>query len=164
LVETFFGGLLGHEARADQVVERETALLGGELRGSLAADSLDVELIEVAADGGAVHGRYRRRDIAGGRRGLRLAGAERGERGRVARAVVDDLERARRERALERGPHLHHDRFAHTLASVQPPSQAPGRAAMRARASHSSCRVMPAKVSSVSPNILKLTQARSLAL
>ena len=82
LVETFFGGLLGHEARADQVVERETALLGGELRGSLAADSLDVELIEVAADGGAVHGRYRRRDIAGGRRGLRLAGAERGERGR----------------------------------------------------------------------------------
>src|SRR5439155_984784 len=83
----------------------------------------------------------------------------------VARAVVDDLERARRERALERGPHLHHDRFAHTLASVQPPSQAPapGRAAMRARASHSSCRVMPAKVSSVSPNILKLTQARSLA-
>src|SRR5437016_2657404 len=57
-------------------------LLGGELRGSLAADSLDVELIEVAADGGAVHGRYRRRDIAGGRRGLRLAGAERGERGR----------------------------------------------------------------------------------
>ena len=82
---------------------------------------------------------------------------------RVARAVVDDLERARRERALERGPHLHHDRFAHTLASVQPRSQAPARAATRARVSHSSCRVIPAKVSSVSPNILKLTQARSLA-
>src|SRR5204862_335506 len=92
----------------------------------------------------------------GHQRHLEMAAAACARVARVARAVVDDLERARRERALERGPHLHHDRFAHTRASVQPCSPAPGRAGMRrwrsqSRASTSTMAAMSTAVAAYRP-------------
>ena len=88
LVETFLGRLLGHQPRADQVVEREVALLRGEFTRALARDPLDVELVEIPADGAAVHGRNRRRGVGGRHGALGLAAADSRERHEQDTGVV----------------------------------------------------------------------------
>ena len=72
---------------------------------------------------------------------------------RVRRAVIEDLKRKRRELRFERRAQPCEALRAHAFC-----------AAAGSRDSQTICAPMNTKVAAVSPNILKFTQARSLAL
>src|SRR5258708_33631560 len=90
---------------------------------------------------------------------------------RVARGVVDDLEHARRQRALDGAAQLRAPRFgggSRAGPGVQRAAPAfhgaPSTRGSRVRVlSHSTCSTTKPTVRAVSPKILKLTHARSLA-
>src|SRR5580693_3419468 len=92
----------------------------------------------------------------GHQRHLQVRAAARAGMAGMPSAVIDDLERVRVERPLERLAQLRNDLRIHGGAA------AAGAGALRP-CSHSTCQVMNAKVRIASPNSLKYTQERSLA-